>query len=180
MKKHPNSVFGFPYCKKYYLTHPWKLFKQLGHNLKAAWMRCTKGWCPWDVWDWDCWFMTVVPEQFRYLAEHGCAYPGKEPFDTPEKWHDWLNHLADMIETGAEGWQDEHNEYYEKYIDELMAKPLFSEEKDEKGNIHHIMNTQTTLDDNYFNRAKELAEQGDQNIRYVLGQIAEHFYEIWD
>lgn len=168
MKKNPNSVFTFPYTARYYLTHPWKWFKQCGLNLRSAWLRCTKGWCPWDVWDWDYWFMTVVPQQFRYLAQHGMAYPGREPFETPEKWHEWLNDMADLIETGKEEWQDEHNEYYEKYIEQLTDK------------LGNLAREHTELDDNYFARVKELSAQGDKNIRFALDQIAEHFYSLWD
>jgi len=102
--------------------------------------------------------MNVAPEMLRYLAKHGHAYPGYEPFETPEKWREWLKETADLIETGKEDWQDEHNEYYEAYTDS------WNEE----------------LRSKYLDRAKELGEQGDRNIRIALGRIAEHFYTLWD
>jgi len=178
-KKNKNSVFYFSCCKRYYLTHPWKWIKEACQNLKAAWMRATKGWCYSDIWNWDCWFMDTVPDMFRYLAQHGMAYPGREPFDTPEKWHDWLNEMANLIETGKEDWQDEHNEYYQEYMAHLMDKwePFV---KSEDGLWHHKPSPTTELDTKYFNRSKELAEEGDKNIKSALSQIAEHFYQIWD
>lgn len=121
-------------------------------------MRAKYGWCYSDVWNWDMWFAHTVPPMLRHMADHGSAYPGYEPFDTPEKWHDWLHNIADMIETSTEEWQDEHNEYYEEYTNswdkELRIK--------------------------YMQRADELAKQGNRNIRYAFGQIAEHFYNLWD
>lgn len=175
-----NSVFERSYGKRYYLTHPWKIFTELWRDHKAAHKRIKYGWCSWDVWDWDNWFMSIVPDQFRYLADHGCAYPGREPFETPEKWHEWLYHMADLIESGLEEKQDEQNEYYEEYMKELMNEPWVVEKKDENGNIHHIPTERTELSNKYFARAKELSDQGERNIREALTQIAEHFFSIWD
>lgn len=160
MKKNKknNTVWEFPCRKKYYITHPWEWFSQFGSNIRAAYRRVKYGWCYSDVWNWDVWFARTVPPMLRHMADHGCAYPGYEPFDTPEKWHDWLHNIADMIETGTEEWQDNHNEYYEKYLENF----------DEK------------YRDLYWQRANELSEQGNRNIKYALGQIAEHYYDIWD
>lgn len=178
MKK--NNVFYLSYSKRYYLTHPWKLFTEFFRGCKMAYKRAVYGWCPWDVWDWDNWFMGVVPDQLRYLADNGHAYPGREPFETSEKWHEWLHHIADLIETGSEQWQDEHNEYYKDFMDELMNRDVILTEIDENGNTHHKLHPKTELDKNYYNRYKELGEQGDKNIKEALAQISEHFYQMWD
>ena len=92
------------------------------------------------------------------MADYGCAYPGYEPFDTPEKWHDWLHNIADMIETSTEEWQDEHNEYCEEYTDSWDKE----------------------LGEKYFARAEELRAQGDRNIRYALENLGKYFYDLWD
>lgn len=174
-----NSVFYLSYGKRYYLTHPWKWIKEVGYNIRAAWKRATCGWCAADVWDWDNWFMLTVPDMFRHMADHGSAYPGHEPFTTPEKWHDWLHEMADLIETGREDWQDEHNEYYDEYMKHLMDN-WEPPTKDENGFLVHKSREFTELDKKYFTRANELREQGEKNIRFVLSQIAEHFYDLWD
>ena len=153
-----HTVWDLPYGKRYYITHPWKLVQNIGQNIRAAYMRARYGWTYGDVWDWDYWFMNVVPEMFRYLAKHGCAYPGYEPFETPEKWREWLLETADLIETGKEDWQDEHNEYYDEYTNTWDKE----------------------LGKKYYARAKELSEQGEKNIRIALGRIAEHFFALWD
>ena len=127
------SVWYMPYNKRYLLTHPWQWFKCAWLCIRDAWRRPVYGWTYGDVWDWDSWFMHVAPEMLRYMADHGSAYPGHPPFETPEKWHEWLHNIADMIETGREDWQDEHNEYYKEYIDDIMKRPFVSEEKDENG-----------------------------------------------
>ena len=179
MKKNYNSVFTFPYCKRYYLTHPHKWFKQLWHNLRAAWMRCTKGWCYYDVWDWDVWFMTTVPPMFRHLAEYGQGYPGFAPFETPEKWKDWLLKMADQIENCTDDAQEKNNEYYEEYMNHIMDKwePW---EKMENGTYRLPHTDLTELDEKYFTRAKELNNKAEDDIQDALRQIGENFYRLWD
>ncbi len=174
------SIWYMPYNKRYLLTHPWQWFKCAWRCIKDAWRRSVYGWTYGDVWDWDNWFMHVAPEMLRYMADHGSAYPGHPPFETPEKWHEWLHNIADMIETGREDWQEEHNEYYEKYMNNIMHRPFASEEKDENGLVRVTLPPRTVLDDNYFRRAKELSDQGEKNIRYALNQVAEHLYDCWD
>lgn len=155
------SVWYMPYNKKYLITHPWQWFKCAWRNIRDAWRRSVYGWTYGDVWDWDTWFTRVVPDMLRHIANHGSAYPGHEPFDTPEKWHDWLQHMAFLIETADEEWQDEHNEFYKDYMD-------------------HIMENDKERFNKYIARANELYEQGERNIAQALVEIGQHFYSIWD
>lgn len=159
------SVWYMPYNKKYLITHPWQWFRCAWRNIRDAWRRSVYGWTYSDVWDWDTWFMRVVPDMLRHMANHGSAYPGHAPFETPEKWHDWLNEMAHLIETADEAWQDEHNEYYEEYMKHIM------------GNLNK---EPSEIYKNYMNRSKELAKEGEDNIRRALTFIGEHFHNIWD
>lgn len=107
-----NVLFNWNYRLSYYLIHPWKWFKELWVNLKNSWMRATKGYCYTDVWNLDSWFCSVLPPMFRHMADYGLAYPGHEPFETPEKWHQWLYEIADNIENlQYDDWLDNQNEY---------------------------------------------------------------------
>ena len=173
------SCWNWPYCKRYYLTHPWKWFGSLWQNIKDVRMRARYGFTWSDVWNWDHWFLHTVPNMLRHMADHGSAYPGHEPFTTPEKWHDWLHEIADLLETGNEDWQEKHNEYYEEYMKHIMDnwKPMVV---DENGFYHQTPRERTELENKYFARAKELAERGDANVRRAVTAIAEHFFDIWD
>ena len=155
------TVWYIPYSKKYLLTHPWKWFQCAWYNIKDAWYRSIQGWTYCDARNWDNWFLHTVPDMLRYMADHGHAYPGRAPFETPEKWHDWLHEMADLLETGSEEWQDEHNEYYEEYMNNITTAPK------ELRNL-------------YWERSKELAEQGIDNVRRVMAMLGEHFYSLWD
>lgn len=173
------SCWDFPYCTKYYLTHPWKWFKHLWRNIKDVCMRARYGFTWSDVWNWDNWFLHTTPNMLRYMADHGSAYPGHEPFETPEKWHDWLHEMAHLIETADEVWQDEHNEYHEEYMKHLMDdwKPMIP---DENGMYHHTPKEPSEIHKQYMKRSQELAKEGEDNICRAFAQIGEHFYSIWD
>ena len=159
------SVWYMPYNKRYLITHPWQWVRCAYRNIRDAWRRSVYGWTYGDVWDWDTWFTRVVPDMLRHMASHGSAYPGHPPFETPEKWHDWLNEMAHLIETADEEWQDEHNEYHEEYMKHIMEN--WNKEPSE---IHK----------QYMKRSQELAKEGEDNIRRALTLIGEHFYSIWD
>ena len=173
------SCWSWCYAKRYYLTRPWKWFKDLWRNIKDVCMRARYGFTWSDVWNWDHWFLHTTPNMLRYMADHGSAYPGQPPFETPERWHDWLHEIADLLETGNEEWQDAHNKYYDEYIKEL-SKKWQPWKPDENGMYHVPTPKRTELDDKYFARSKELAEQGEANVRRAMYLLGEHFFNIWD
>ena len=165
MKDEGYSVWYWPYTKRYYLTHPWKWFQQLGRNIRDVYRRAKYGWTYTDVWDMDRWIMHTFPPMLRHLAAKGCAYPGREPFDEPEKWNEWLNKMADLIESGLEEKQEECNEYYEEYMEHLMEPRDIRVEK---------------MDDDYYRRAGELMHDAEHNLEVAFTQIGKHFYSLWD
>lgn len=157
--KMTNSVWTFPYSTRYYLTHPWKWFKQLWRNCRDVYRRARYGWTYSDVWNWDTWFLTIVPDMFKHLAHYSMAYPGEDPFNTPDEWQAWLLKVANLIEQSSEEWCDENNEYYEPFMNN------FSDEEIRK---------------KYFARQEELINICHSNIHEALTEIATHFYKIWD
>lgn len=172
------SCWNWSYSKRYYLTHPWKWFSTLWRNIKDVCMRARYGFTWTDVWNWDHWFLHTTPNMLRHIAAKGNAYPGHPPFETSEKWHDWLNEIADLLETGNEEWQDAHNEYYDEYIKHLMDRP-FEEWTDEDGNVHHKL-CQTEISKQYLARAQELYKQGEDNVHRAFESLGQFFYDLWD
>lgn len=172
------SCWNWGRAKRYYLTHPWVWVKDLIRNIKDICMRARYGFTWADIWNFDHWFLHVAPQMLHHMAEHGSAYPGREPFTTPEKWHDWLHEMADLLESGNEDWQDQHNEYYEEYINDLHNS--WERWKDEDGLYHSTHKDLSDITKKYLERSTELAKQGDANVRRALSLMGEHFMEIWD
>lgn len=119
MKSKLNVLNDYPYSKHYYITHPWKFFAHMWDNWRAAWHRITKGYCASDIWDFDHYLTTLLPAMLRELADNSIGYPGVEPFETPEKWKDWLLGMADKLELLQEDWAETRNEYEELYFHAL-------------------------------------------------------------
>jgi len=155
------SVWYMPYSKKYLITHPWQWVRRAYRNIRDAYRRSVYGWTYGDVWDWDNWFTHIVPDMLRHMADKGSAYPGREPFDTPEKWHEWLHHMANLIESADEEWQNEHNEFYKDYME-------------------HIMENDKERFNKYITRANELHERGEENIAQAFVEMGQHFSSLWD
>ena len=70
MKNEGYSVWYWPYATRYYLTHPWKWFKDLKNNIRNVYRRAKFGWTYGDVWDMDQWIMHTFPPMMRYMADH--------------------------------------------------------------------------------------------------------------
>lgn len=174
------SCLHLPCAKRYYLTHPWIFIRDSYRAIRDMFHRAKYGWCYSDAWDFDNWFMNVAPQMLRHMAEHGCSYPGREPFTTREKWVDFLNEVADLIESGTEEWRDQHNEYYEEYMEHLMDQWEPAIKDPDTGFYVHKARERTELDEKYFARVKELMGESDNKIRIAFSLLSEHFFDLWD
>lgn len=159
------SVHYPGYSWRYWVRHPFKWIKDICGDVRAAYQRAKYGWAPRDTFSFDGWFMEVIPPMLRYLAHDseclGVDY-GREPFDTPEKWHQFIRSLADRIESCKEEEQDKRNEYYEKYI-----RQLTSGQNDEE------------LNKKYFARSEELWREAEQTIQEALQDMSKYFFALW-
>lgn len=97
-KKNELSVMYLSFRKIYYLKHPLKFLREIYWNIRNFIHRGKYGYGYVDVWNWSNWWPAVGAEALRYMAEHGSGYPGREPWETPEKWRAYLLDTADKLE----------------------------------------------------------------------------------
>ena len=179
--KNPLNVFEWPLRTRYYLTHPWKWFRQLGRNLRWACQRMVRGYADVDVYDMDRYLTRIIPPMLRAMADEAVgSYSSREPYDTWEKWQAWLRQTADTVESLQENWAETKNEYDDAYFDALDM----SKTKDEYGNVIIDFPNKNNpevkeLGDKWMARIKELSEQQRQITRDVFAEIAENFYNLW-
>ena len=63
--------------------HWWRMgqikafFQWLWYAPKRIWMRCKYGWCGYDLWDLDSYFLWVLTTALRYFAANTIGYPAK-------------------------------------------------------------------------------------------------------
>lgn len=171
-----NLLNDFPYTKYYYLTHPWRFFYEVWLNIKNSFSRATKGhaWC--DSAEMDNFLLHIIPSMLRDIAK-GPAYPGTEPFDTPEKWEDWCNALADVFESvQEENWTEGRNEWEEEWrkaCEILHPHPNFTTTTEmTEAEAQEICKM-------YFEREKELFEEREKIIQDAYTQLAKYHSMLW-
>ena len=176
------SVWQWPYSKGYYLLRPWKWFKQLWLNIGDAHDRATKGYCRTDWYEFNEWFVLVAPQMLRDIADKGCAYPGHEPFDTAERWHAWLHKVADDLSKCSSDWAETHgmNQYEKKFYQ--IAEKLANKQRQENGitSWNDLSDEENMIKKKYFDRWAEINDERKELTKNVLGQLAEHWDDLWD
>lgn len=184
--KNPNSVWTWPYRTRYYLLRPWEWVKTLFLNMRNARMRARKGFCYGDIWDFNTWFCGIAPEMLRYMADEGCAYPGSEPFDTAEKWHEWLYKMAERLEYCNKDFidlQDEKNEYA-KQMEEILDKAhqRWKENHPNEENIigQEFIPEEEEIRKKFWEKEKEISKEQEAYIQETFTELGKHWISIWD
>lgn len=156
--------------KRYYFTHPKTFFKDVIWNVKNMQQRMNYGFSASDVFDFNDWFLTVIPNALRYLSENRLAYPGREPYDTEEKWENHLNYLADEIEACKDNSKEYVNQYQKEFDDWMKTNPNEREETFQDKIIKR----------KYMDREIEITSQKAQRLKNALSQLADDMPFLWD
>ena len=185
MKENKLSVFTYPYRKTYYLTHPWKLFKDIYWNIRNFIHRGRYGYAYVDVWNFCDWYPQVAAEALRYLAAHNSGYPDVYPWTTMEEWREYLNYLANRLERCARSqdilFGDERNEYKDE-LDEIMEKRRErTENPDGSVTISHTLTpAEEQIRKKYWEREKEIRDADYQYNLETYRWLAEDLGYLWD
>lgn len=132
MKDNKNlNVFTMcAYCPWRYPSNWWSNIKQFFRHFKWAWQRMTKGYCDFDCFALDDYYLKLIPATLRTLSEDTHGYP--EKFNTPNKWQEELIGIAENFEAAATtekeyfkdgNWIDmaiKNYEEYSNFIDSSM------------------------------------------------------------
>lgn len=176
-----NNVLAYDGTWRYYLRHPIRFLRETVGNLRAAYSRATKGYAAVDVWNMNDWILDTFPPMLRKMADDGCGYPGFNPFESPEKWHDWLHSTADVLESLKEENWESRNEFADQFF--KISEKCRTIIKDEHGDIH--VEWQPTpeyeeIKELYFARAKELSDEYDKLIIDTFYELSINFRNLWD
>ena len=125
--KNDLRISMLSYRKSYYFRHPIRFIRDIYWGIRNFIHRGRYGYSYTDAWNWFNWWPVAGAEALRYMAENGCAYPGCEPWETPEKWKAYLLDLADRLEWCAKSQDDGFvNEEEERKRDE-KCQQIFAE-----------------------------------------------------
>ena len=178
-----NVLTDFPYRKSYYLTHPIKFFHEIKVNIKNAWMRITKGYCWPDIYDLGFWIQEILPPMLRKLADDPIGgYPDTNKngydFSTPEKWHDWLYSIADVIESTQELNWDGQNQY-EKQWREIREEERFNRNKNITMTSTYTEEDKEKIRKKYWDREIELERQRHALQHDAFQQLIDNLENLW-
>ena len=165
-----RNVLEYDMPFHYYIRHPIKWWRHTKGIVRAVWRRATKGWCYNDVWNFDRWFLDVVPEMLNFLAEHHHICE-KGNFHSPEEWSKHLHNIAALLENAREDKAETLNEYTFLFHDAMRKQRagLCSEE------------TVKTISQKYLAREKQISDQQDEWIVLALEALAKTpLKAIWD
>ena len=176
-----NCLTYFPYRARYYVLRPHKFIAQCWRNLKMAWQRITTGISYYDRFDFDHYLLELLPYALRLMAKESPSYPGIEPLETPEKYADWLNSLADVFESVAsdDEW-DDRNEWTDEF--EVAMDAVKTEETDNNGTVTVTWAANPDYNEVrqlYFERAKELNNERQRILEDAFSELAKHFFTLW-
>ena len=185
-RKNPISVWTFPYRPRYYITHPWKIIKDIYWNIRNFWHRGRFGYAYVDVWDFCNWYPRVAAEALRYMADHHSGYPGCPPWDTSERWEEHLRYLANQLQRCADSqdicFEEERNEYSEEFH-EAFKNLVHHREELPNGMIRTWYDETPEyleLRDKYFAREKEIAAADKQYTEEVYKFLGANLERYWD
>lgn len=154
---------------------PWKYPKnwlnnieQFFYNTKCAWQRVTKGYCDRDVWELDTHLLNLLHFTIRDLALHHYGYPGIEPFDTDEKWKDYLMDLSLKFYQVNEAHDVYPHPMYDKWCEDIHKHP------------EDLLNYQSPYSHEMFVEMQELNEKRMAVFKDAWQQLGEHFFKMWD
>ena len=156
------NVFTFyPYAWRYYLTHPWVFFKHCFRNFKMVWQRATKGYCDYDVWDFNISFLKTVPA-VSWILIILAFQRGK----TEAEWREKLNEIIRLFTFAREG---RENEYEFDYQNELMRLAFDDDSMPEN----------KELINNYLEREREIGKEKADALNNGMDLFKEAFWGLW-
>lgn len=168
---------------RYYLTHPWRWFQDLGYCLRDAYQRITRGYADTDWFNMDSHLLELLPAMLKELAAHSHSYPGTAPFDTPEKWSAWLNEMADNLISCREEEIDKANEYYKEYMESFELNWNNTKESEDENGACTITWASNPDHDEisklYFARDKELNEAAEKRLYTTMALLGKYFFALW-
>lgn len=100
MKNNNLNVFTMcAYSPWRYPGNWWSNIKQFFRHFRWAWQRATKGFCDYDCFDLDHYYLVLLPATLRHLAKYTHGYPDK--YTNFENWQKQIELMAKKFEAAA-------------------------------------------------------------------------------
>ena len=181
---------------------PWqiiRLIRQIGRDIKWSHQRIWKGYCDYDLFSIDDWFMKIMPEMRRVFKKtrHGSPvavnYHSHAVFldeeernqDVHEEWDKKLDRmiflLGEMDETSCSQ-QNPYEDAYFEAVQKLMEPPV---EHADGSSTHRYPDLKEypeyrELHENYHTEENRLNQYRLDCKQEFFELFSTHFYDLWD
>lgn len=176
-----------------------KLPKQIGRNIKWSCQRIRKGYCDYDLYAIDEWFLKIMPEMLREFKEIrtsspvGENYPSQAVFlgeeereqDIHDEWDRKLDRMIFLLgemDVTSRTWQNPYEDAYFKAVKELTVGPIEAPD----GSRLFLCSDLKDYPE-YRELAEDYHAEEDHMYRYRMECKREffelfsmHFYDLWD
>ena len=181
---------------------PWqiiRLIRQIGRDIKWSHQRIWKGYCDYDLFSIDDWFMKIMPEMLRVFKKtrHGSPvavnYHSHAVFldeeernqDVHEEWDKKLDRMIFLLGEMDETSCSQQNPYVDAYVEavqKLMEPPV---EHADGSSTHRYPDLKEypeyrELHENYHTEENRLKQYRLDCKQEFFELFSTHFYDLWD
>ena len=135
------------------------------NSISAAYQRVTRGFCWWDIWDFDSHLSELIAQGLETLANEGYGYPGNDEFPTPESWHDYLHEIARLFRFYLNEQPNEYEEAWRGTWDSKYDNRTVEEQE--------IIN-------NYLEKERENSFKQQEAAQTALNMLGHIWGDLWD
>ena len=165
------NVFNTHYSPLKYPSNWIRNARVFFRQFKWAYQRVTRGFCDFDVWDFDTYLSQMMADGIEHLAKTSHSYPGNEEFPTPESWEEYLMKIVALLRYSL---NDElPNEYREAWEKTWENKDICDAINNKSPEDEVI--TKAFLDVEMQNENKKIAAQNE-----ALDMIKHVYNHLWD
>lgn len=152
-------------------------------TLKWGWQRMTRGYADVDVWWLGDYVQELLSKSIVQLAQTCHGYPGRDEWDTPEKWEAFLLEMAEHFKKGIN--IDADVNFPDPYFDELYGMATYSPRRTEEGNAvmevtYEDKERAEELHEKWRHFLKEQCEAVDNESQKGFEMLAKSIRSLWD
>lgn len=141
-------------------------------SIKNAYWRITKGFCPYDTWQWHVYMAQLIHDSLIYLANN--HYGTMVEYESnDEGYTEKLKEIASIILRATDYEEEYDNPFREDYYKDL-------ENIDLKSNSIDFSKTHKELFNHYIFVEQRNAKKASDHLKYAFGWIVDHWFELWD
>lgn len=139
--------------------------------IKYSFQRIANGYCDKDMFNLDNYYKSLFYVTLTDLSQNCYSFPGREPFETYEKWVNYLNDMASYFYQSIEDIDYYENEYEDEFLNKFDYLHSLGQ-LDTKENRE--------LRDKWLKETIEIDKLRQKDLNTALTMLKKSFNDLWD